>query len=74
MLTADINESEIRSHLIKEIQKLDKTRLIEVYKFIAKSFADDLILMVADAENSGDINKRSTDELIQQYRKRNPYQ
>ena len=72
-LATNFNENEMRTYLIEKIQKLDKTKLTEIYQLIAKSFANDLIYMVADAEETGKKNSSSTDELIKQYRRRNPY-
>ena len=74
MLKANLDEKEMRTYLIEKIQQLDKTKLTEIYQLISKSFAEDLINMVAEAEGTGKTNRNSTEELIQQYRKRNPYQ
>jgi hypothetical protein len=63
----------LRKQLIEKINQLDKHRLLEIYQIIARSFATDLIEMVADSENSGNIDNTPIDALIQDHRKRNPY-
>lgn len=73
MLMTGIDEKQLRNNLIDKIKQLDKNRLLELYQIIAKSFANDLIEMVADAEKSGNVNDTPIDELIQDHRKRNPY-
>jgi len=73
MLHVNLDENEVRAYLIEEIQKLDKIKLIEVYQFIARSFASDLINKIADAEATDTVNPTSNTELISQYRKRKPY-
>lgn len=73
MLMTGIDEKQLRENLIDKIKQLDKNRLLELYQIIAKSFADDLIEMVADAEKSGNVNNTPIDELIKDHRKRNPY-
>lgn len=73
MLMTNIDEKQLRDNLIDKIKQLDKSRLLEIYNIIAKSFANDLIEMVADSENSGNIDNTPIDELISEHRKRNPY-
>lgn len=73
MLMTDIDEKQLREQLIEKINQLDKNRLLEIYQLIARSFANDLIEMVADSENSGNVNNTAVNKLIQDHRKRNPY-
>ena len=73
MLMTNIDEKQLRKNLIDKINQLDKSRLLEIYNIIARSLADDLIEMVADSENSGNIDNTPIDELIREHRKRNPY-
>ena len=73
MLRTDIDEKQLREQLIEKIKQLDKNRLLEIYQIIAKSFANDLIEMVADSENSGNVDNTPIGELILDHRKRNPY-
>lgn len=73
MLITDIDEKQLRKQLIEKINQLDKNRLLEVYQIIARSFAYDLIEMVADSENSGNVDNTPIDALIRDHRKRNPY-
>jgi len=73
MLMTDIDEKQLREQLIDKIKQLDKNRLLEIYQLIARSFADDLIEMVADSENSGSVNPTPINEIIHDHRKRNQY-
>ncbi len=73
MLMTGIDEKQLRDNLIDKIKQLDKDRLLEIYQIIARSFANDLIEMVAESENSGDVDNTPIDRLIQEHRTRNPY-
>ena len=73
MLMTDIDEKQLREQLIDKIKQLDKNRLIEIYQIIASSFANDLIELVADSENSGSVNPTPINEIIHDHSKRNPY-
>ncbi len=73
MLITNIDEKQLRDNLIDKIKQMDRDRLLELYQIIARSFANDLVEIVADSENSGNVNDRPIDELIRDHRRRNPY-
>jgi hypothetical protein len=73
MLMTGIDEKQLRDNLIDKIKQLDKDRLLEIYQIVARSFANDLIEMVAESENSGNVDNTPIDRPNQDHRTRNPY-
>jgi hypothetical protein len=73
MLDVNVSEQELRHELIDKIKNLDQKHLLKLYQFVAQSYAQDLVNMVADAENAGEVNNEPIEKLIKQHRNRNPY-
>lgn len=73
MVAESMTDRDLRSTLIDQIGHLDRDQLLEVYQFIAKSFALELLELVNKAEDSGDVSSKSIEELVSDHRAKHPY-
>jgi len=73
MLDIDLSAKQMRPELINKIKNLDRKHLLGLYQFVAQLYAKDLINAVADSEIAGEVNEKSVEKLIKQYRNRHPY-
>lgn len=57
MLTAELTEKELKSQLIKELDKLDRERLLILLQFTSRLMAEELIDAVTHDWESGKVNR-----------------
>jgi hypothetical protein len=74
MLTAELTEKELKSQLIKELDKLDRERLLIVLQFTSRLIAEELIDSVTHDWEMGKINRAAIKKAVDEHRARNPYE
>ena len=60
---------DLKNELHKQVDKLHKDQLVEVYRFVSKMIG----LKLVDAMNAEDLSGKEINESIKQHRQRHPY-
>lgn len=73
MLTAELTEKELKSQLIKELDKLDRKKLLTAHQFISRLIAEELIDAVTHDWETGKVNQAAINKAIDEHRANNAY-
>ncbi len=60
---------DLKNELHKQVDKLHKDQLVEVYRFVSEMIG----LKLVDAMNAEDLSGKDINESIKRYRQRHPY-
>lgn len=73
MLTSELTEKELKSQLIKELDKLDRERLLIVLQFTSRLIAEELVNAVTHDWELGKVNRAAIKKALDEHRTKNPY-
>lgn len=70
MLIAEWSETELKSQLVKELDKLNREQLLFAHQVISSIIAEDLIDAVTRDWENGKTNRASIQQAVSEYRNR----
>ncbi len=73
MLSTRLSDKELKSHLVKEIHKLDREKLLILYQTISRLVAEELIDAVSKDWETGKVNRQRIQEAIDEFRSDQPF-
>jgi len=73
MLTPAITKQELKTQLVKNLDKFDEEKLLLIHQFVSTLIAEELIDSVTEDWESAKVNREAVQKAIQEHRKTYPY-
>lgn len=73
MLMSELTEKELKSQLIRELDKLNREQLLVAHQYISRIIAEELIGAVTHDWETGKVDRTAIQKAIEEHRAKNPY-
>ena len=73
MSVLELTETDLKSQLVKELDKLNKEQLMLTHQFVSRIIAESLISAVTNDWEAGKINRAAIEKAIDEHRAKHPY-
>jgi len=74
MLAPELTEKDLKSQLVKELDRLNREQLLIAHQFVSRLFAEELINNVTQDWETGKVNRAAIQKALDQYRARHSYE
>jgi hypothetical protein len=73
MSVFELTETDLKSQLVKELDKLNREQLLLTHQFVSRIIAESLVDAVTDDWEAGKINRAAIQKAIDEHRATHPY-
>ncbi len=73
MSVLELTETDLKSQLVKELDKLNREQLMLTHQFVSRIIAESLINAVTNDWEAGRVNRAAIQKVIDDHRAKHPY-
>lgn len=73
MSVLELTETDLKSKLAKELDKLNREQLLLTHQFVSRIIAESLISAVTNDWEAGRVNRAAIQKVIDAHRAKHPY-